>query len=46
VPRDVTVAGVPAKVVRDRRFSGPRLVEDDFDPTKLDDENIRWSCAL
>lgn len=46
VPHDVTVAGVPAKVVRDRRFSGPRLVEDDFDPTKLDDENIRWSCAL
>lgn len=46
VPRDVTVAGVPAKVVRDRRFNGPRLVEDDFDPSKLDDENIRWSCAL
>jgi serine O-acetyltransferase len=32
--------------VRDRRFNGPRLVEDDFDPSKLDDENIRWSCAL
>lgn len=46
VPRDVTVAGVPAKVVRDRRFNGPHLVEDDFDPSKLDDENIRWSCAL
>lgn len=46
VPHDVTVAGVPAKVVRDRRFTGPRLVEDDFDPTKLDDENVRWSCAL
>ena len=46
VPHDVTVAGVPAKVVRDRRFKGPRLVEDDFDPSKLDDENIRWSCAL
>ncbi len=46
VPCNVTVAGVPAKVVRDRRFSGPRLVKDDFDPTKLDDENVRWSCAL
>lgn len=46
VPHDVTVAGVPAKVVRDRRFNGPRLVEDDFDPSKLDDENVRWSCAL
>ncbi|MCI6548458.1 MAG: serine O-acetyltransferase [Coriobacteriaceae bacterium] len=46
VPCDVTVAGVPAKVVRDRRFSGPHLVEDDFDPSELDDENIRWSCTL
>lgn len=46
VPRDVTVAGVPAKVVNDRRFTGPRLVEDPFDPSDMDDENIRWSCAL
>lgn len=46
VPHDVTVAGVPAKVVRDRRFSGPQLVKDDFDPSELDDENIRWSCTL
>lgn len=46
VPHDVTVAGIPAKVVRDRRFSGPQLVKDDFDPSELDDENIRWSCAL
>ncbi|MGI6230007.1 MAG: serine O-acetyltransferase EpsC [Tractidigestivibacter sp.] len=46
VPHDVTVAGVPAKVVRDRRFTGPRLVEDPNDPLDMDDENIRWSCSL
>jgi serine O-acetyltransferase len=46
VPRDTTVVGVPAKVVRDRRFSGPHLVDDQGDALDLDDENIRWSCAL
>ena len=40
VPNDVTVAGVPAKIVRDRRPC--RLVES----LPQDDENLRWSCAL
>ncbi len=38
VPHDVTVAGVPAKIVRDRRL---RFVELDETP-----EDVRWSCAL
>ena len=38
VPRDVTVAGVPAQIVRDRRM---RFVELDEVP-----EDVRWSCAL
>ena len=28
VPNDVTVAGTPARIVRDRRYRGPRLVRD------------------
>lgn len=28
VPNDVTVAGVPARIVRDRRYHGPHLVAD------------------
>lgn len=28
VPNDVTVAGVPARIVRDRRYHGPHLVTD------------------
>lgn len=44
VPSDVTVAGVPARVVNDRRPQSLFLIKnDDLD---LDDENIRWSCSL
>ena len=38
VPQDVTVVGVPARVVRNRRM---RFVELDEAP-----EDVRWSCAL
>ncbi len=38
VPHDVTVAGVPAKIVRDRRLRFVELGETT--------EDIRWSCAL
>ena len=56
VPSDVTVAGVPAKIVRDRRnldefrhspAKWPRLVQDS--PTgkvSEKDESIVWSCGL
>ena len=44
VPADVTVAGVPARIVRDRRHGGFHLVEDA--PSTSADENVRWSCAL
>lgn len=46
VPANVTVAGVPATIVRDHRcWEAPHLTvvpsaED------LDNENVRWSCAL
>ena len=46
VPHDTTVAGVPAHVVRDRRCERLQFVEDSFDALSVDDENIRWSCAL
>ena len=44
VPADVTVTGVPARVVRDRRYNGFHLVE----PVgaELAEEDVRWSCAL
>lgn len=44
VPADVTVAGVPARIVRDRRFNGFHLVE----PVSVAPscEEVRWSCAL
>lgn len=44
VPTNVTVTGVPARIVRDRRHGGFRLVE----PLPVDatSENVRWSCAL
>lgn len=38
VPQSVTVAGVPAKIVRDYRL---HFVEDADTP-----EDVRWSCAL
>lgn len=46
VPNDVTVAGVPAAIVNDRRYTGPRLVIDGDATPGQGDENIRWSCAL
>lgn len=46
VPNDVTVAGVPASIVRDRRSCGLCLVKSGLDPADLDNEDIRWSCAL
>ncbi|MBQ6524178.1 MAG: serine O-acetyltransferase [Atopobiaceae bacterium] len=44
VPEQVTVAGVPARIVRDRRHAGFRLIE----PASLahEPEEVRWSCAL
>ena len=44
VPADVTVAGVPARVVRDRRREGFHLVKDDRRESV--GEDVRWSCAL
>jgi serine O-acetyltransferase len=46
VAHDTTVAGVPAHVVRDRRCERLQFVEDSFDARSVDDENVRWSCAL
>jgi serine O-acetyltransferase len=46
VPNDVTVAGVPASVVRDRRSCGLCLVKSGLDLEDLDNEDVRWSCAL
>lgn len=42
VPNDVTVGGVPARIVSDRRPGGFRLVDDEEDIS----EDVRWSCAL
>lgn len=47
VPNDVTMAGVPARIVADRRPFKLRLVEGvSGDRMAADDECIRWSCAL
>jgi serine O-acetyltransferase len=46
VPNDVTVAGVPASIVRDRRSCGLCLVKSGLDLEDLDNEDVRWSCAL
>ena len=46
VPSDVTVAGVPATIVRDHRcWEAPHLTVVPS-PEELDNENVRWSCAL
>lgn len=41
VPARTTVAGAPARVVREHATL--KLV---YDSATLDDENVRWSCAL
>jgi serine O-acetyltransferase len=46
VPNDVTVAGVPASIVLDRRSCGLCLVKSGLDLEDLDNEDVRWSCAL
>ena len=46
VPSCTTVAGVPAKVVREGHNKLLRLVSSGFNPAQLDNENVRWSCAL
>ena len=46
VPSCTTVAGVPAKVVREGHNKLLRLVSSGFHPAQLDNENVRWSCAL
>ena len=33
-------------VVRDRRCERLQFVEDSFNVQSVDDENVRWSCAL
>ena len=43
VPSDVTVVGVPAQIVADRRHHGLRLVKGGLD---TGGEDVRWSCAL
>ena len=46
VPSNVTVAGVPATIVRDHRcWYTPHLTVVPS-PEDLDNENVRWSCAL
>ena len=46
VPSNVTVAGVPATIVRDHRcWDTPHLTVVPS-PEDLDNENVRWSCAL
>lgn len=45
VPADVTVAGVPATIVKEHRcWEASRLTL--VKPEDLDNENVRWSCAL
>ena len=44
VPADVTVTGVPARIVRDRRHNGFHLV--DLPVVARQGEDVRWSCAL
>ena len=44
VPSRVTVTGVPAHVVRE--YDKVKLHLVDAVPELLDDENVRWSCAL
>ncbi len=44
VPNDVTVTGVPARIVRDRRHGGFRLVSSHSEGQES--ESVRWSCAL
>ncbi len=47
VPANVSVAGVPATIVREHRCwenARLKLVPNDLD--LLDNENVRWSCAL
>ena len=44
VPHDVTVVGVPACIVRDRRRNRFRLVEMPREAPRTED--VRWSCAL
>ena len=46
VPDDVTVVGVPATVVRDRRCPMLSLVEGRLGGADVDNENVRWSCGL
>ena len=46
VPNDVTMVGVPARIVRDRRRGGFRLVEPLEHDEDLVAESVRWSCAL
>ena len=46
VPDDVTVVGVPAVIVRDRRCPMLSLIEGRLSGTDVDNENIRWSCGL
>jgi serine O-acetyltransferase len=45
VPANVTVAGVPATIVKEHRcWEAARLTL--VKPEDLDNENVRWSCAL
>lgn len=44
VPGNVTVTGVPARIVRDRRHLGFHLV--DMPKAVPQAEDVRWSCAL
>ena len=47
VPNDVTMAGVPARIVADRRSFSLKLVEGGSGcPCEQYDECVRWSCAL
>ena len=49
VPDGVTVAGVPASIVREHRcWEGLHLAASDVVDRagELDNENVRWSCAL
>ena len=44
VPANMTVAGIPATVVRNRNETKFTLVKPLVE--ELDNENVRWSCAL
>lgn len=53
VPQDVSVAGVPAQIVRNHRrehstchFNDANLVLSSSRLESWDSENVRWSCAL